>query len=214
MLYVWAASELAASLRVSTSAVWTRVIASLRQAAELPELLACAENFRKVHVAQRGITVRKVMAQLLAALRRAGGVLSGVLPPAAHVAFASALLQSSATNIIGDILAMRDISVEESEELPQVLHVLVDDGPVAAVGAAPEAVREALVMAVRDATPALLQLQVLLEVLNARLADIQEWWATGALQSRGFGAPQTSHLIRALFEPTELRAQVLAQIEE
>lgn len=50
--------------------------------------------------------------------------------------------------------------------------------------------------------------QVLLEVLNARLADIREWWATGALQARGFGAPQVAHLVRALFEPTEMRAQV------
>lgn len=32
--------------------------------------------------------------------------------------------------------------------------------------------------------------QVLLEVLNARLADIREWWVTGALETRGFGAPQ------------------------
>ena len=60
----------------------------------------------------------------------------------------------------GDVLALRDIGVEESEELPQILHALVDDGPAAAVGRGGEA-REALTQAVRDATPALLQLQVL-----------------------------------------------------
>ncbi len=53
--------------------------------------------------------------------------------------------------------------------------------------------------------------QVLLEVLNARLADIREWWTTGALQARGFGAPQVAHLVRALFEPTEMRAQVMSR---
>jgi hypothetical protein len=54
-----------------------------------------------VAVAQRGITARKVVAQLLGVLRRAGAVLQGVLPPAAHVSVASALLQSTLSAIIG-----------------------------------------------------------------------------------------------------------------
>ena len=61
----------------------------------------------------------------------------------------------------GDILAMRDIGVDESEELPLILRPLVDDGGGAAVGAlAPEPLRLAVLQAVRDATPALMQLQV------------------------------------------------------
>lgn len=67
----------------------------------------------------------------------------------------------------GDVLALRDIGVEESEELPQILHALVDDGPAAAVGRGGEA-REALTQAVCDATPALLQLQVRLPGVLAR----------------------------------------------
>lgn len=56
---------------------------------------------------------------------------------------------------------MRDIGVDESEELPQILHTLVDDGAAAATGPLkPEPLREAVLQAVRDATPALLQLQV------------------------------------------------------
>lgn len=55
----------------------------------------------QVQVAARGITARKVVAQLLAALRRCGSVLANVLPPAAHVAVASALLESTLTSIIG-----------------------------------------------------------------------------------------------------------------
>ena len=55
----------------------------------------------QVAVAQRGITARKVVAQLLGVLRRAGAVLQGVLPPAAHVAAASALLQATLSAIIG-----------------------------------------------------------------------------------------------------------------
>lgn len=55
----------------------------------------------QVQVAQRGITARKVASQLLAALRRGGSVLGGVLPPAAHVTVASSLLQSTVSAIIG-----------------------------------------------------------------------------------------------------------------
>lgn len=61
----------------------------------------------------------------------------------------------------GDVLALRDIGVEESEELPQILHALVDDAPSAAVGRTAEHA-PALTQAVRDATPALLQLQACL----------------------------------------------------
>ena len=34
------------------------------------------------------------------------------------------------------------------------------------------------------------------------------------VQARGFGAEQTAHLIRALFEHTDLRSAVLAEIEQ
>jgi len=69
-----------------------------------------------------------------------------------------------------DILAMRDIGVEESEELPQILHMLVDDGPAAAVGPfQPAEARELLLGAVRDATPALLQLQVRFSVFDGEV---------------------------------------------
>ena len=68
---------------------------------------------------------------------------------------------------------MRDISVEESEELPQILHSLVRDGPAAAAGhsamrtasgeggeGADEADRQILTEAIRAAAPALAKLQV------------------------------------------------------
>ncbi len=38
------------------------------------------------------------------------------------------------TRLADYILEMRDISVDESEELPQILHPLVNDGPPALAG--------------------------------------------------------------------------------
>ena len=60
--------------------------------------------------------------------------------------------------------------------------------------------RELLTEAVRAAAPALMKLQVVLEILNARLLDIRDWWDTGALTQRGFSAAEVGRLVRfALF---------------
>lgn len=74
--------------------------------------------------------------------------------------------------IAGDVLAMRDIGVEESEELPQVLHTLVDDAPDAAIGQGAEQ-PDVLIQAVRDATPALLQLQARCSLLPFYVPTLQ-----------------------------------------
>lgn len=70
----------------------------------------------QVQVAARGITARKVVAQLLAALRRCGSVLAGVLPPAGHVAVASALLQTTLASIIGALLRVCEWSPPQLSE--------------------------------------------------------------------------------------------------
>lgn len=93
----------------------------------------------------------------------------------------------------GDVLALRDIGVEESEQLPQILHALVDDGPAAAVGRGGEA-REALTQAVRDATPALLQLQV-------RLPGVL---ASDLMLSVQLFCPMSLSFLRRLYEPGEI----------
>jgi hypothetical protein len=66
-----------------------------------------------------------------------------------------------------DVLAIRDISVEESDDLPSVLEPLVEDAASAVLGrergdAGGEgpAARELLLEAVKAAAPALLKLQV------------------------------------------------------
>ena len=39
--------------------------------------------------------------------------------------------------------------------------------------------------------------QVVLEILNARLLDIREWWDAGALTQRGFTAAEVGRLVRS-----------------
>lgn len=54
--------------------------------------------------------------------------------------------------------------------------------------------------------------QELLELMGARLVEIKEWWEDGQLSAAGFSAEEIKHLVRALFEETDLREQVLAII--
>ena len=54
-----------------------------------------------------------------------------------------------------------------------------------------------------------LSAQVVLEVLNARLMDIRDWWDAGSLAARGFTAAEVGRLVNALFEATELRQRTL-----
>lgn len=45
--------------------------------------------------------------------------------------------------------------------------------------------------------------------MNARLVDIEDRWGSGRLQACGFESHEVLHLIRALFEDTEMRRHVL-----
>ena len=64
-----------------------------------------------------------------------------------------------------DILGMRDISVEESEELPRILGAIAEDAPAAVLGGA-SALDQApvdqdlLITAIEAASPALARLKV------------------------------------------------------
>ncbi len=54
--------------------------------------------------------------------------------------------------------------------------------------------------------------QEVLWVMGARLAHIEEHWASGRLQRAGLGAREVAHLVEALFEDTEPRRALLQQL--
>lgn len=54
--------------------------------------------------------------------------------------------------------------------------------------------------------------QEIIEILSARLVDIQQRWQSGRLQQLGFTEAETVHLIVALFEDTDLRQTVIRGI--
>ncbi|KAK9823988.1 hypothetical protein WJX72_006819 [[Myrmecia] bisecta] len=182
------------------NAGWQQLQAQVQsQQQEVLGFLDGASHFRNVSLAQRGITARKVVQQVLYFFRHLGGVLHDVLAPHEFVFAASALLQAVSLRITDNLLAIPDISVEESEDLPNILQPFM----------AKAERREVLVAAIKAAAPALTKLQAVLRLVDMRLVEIQRAWQDGRLQQAGLGAAEACHLVEALFEDTDLRREVL-----
>ncbi len=86
----------------------------------MAEVVAGADRFRRIREAQRGITARRVTQQSLAALRRMGDVLGGVLPPREFVAVAASVVQTLAERIAGMSLLNRRKQYSLHEELGSI----------------------------------------------------------------------------------------------
>ncbi len=56
--------------------------------------------------------------------------------------------------------------------------------------------------------------QELLELLDIRLMEIRRRWAEGRLPALGFSAAEVAHVVRALFDHSDLRRDFLEQLEE
>ncbi|KAK9905917.1 hypothetical protein WJX75_008898 [Coccomyxa subellipsoidea] len=206
-----------AALRLRTAGAAVLDAQVERQAREVAGVLEAAEGFSRLHMAQRGITARKVVQQALHGLRRLGDVLGGVLAPREFVRVAATVVQALADRAVGELLVLRDISVEASEDLPRILGALAEDAAAAALGrsgALEQAPldRDMLVTAIEAGAPALAKLREVLFVMGARLVEIDEKWKHGGLQRAGLTSNDVVHLIEALFEDTDLRRTVLQHV--
>ncbi len=56
-------------------------------------------------------------------------------------------------------------------------------------------------------------MQVLVELLSVRLAEIQSRWRAGELQACGVSRAEAQHLVEALFEDTDARQAALHDIQ-
>ncbi|KAI7835683.1 hypothetical protein COHA_010422 [Chlorella ohadii] len=183
---------------------------------------------------QAGIRCRRTVQQLLHAFRRLGSVLRGVLAPGVLVEVAAQLVQRVCTRIVEDIMALPDISVDESEQIPQILEPLTSGVHEAVLPTAPGAAARAaagggpaevaaalggvsledLSAALHERTPAVMKLRELCELLDIRMVEIRQRWQEGRLQAIGFSADEVSHLVLALFEDTDLRRDFLRSLEQ
>lgn len=117
---------------------------------------------------------------------------------------------------------MHDIAVEESEQIPKILEDLTSgaiydaalmgsgsgSGSAGAAGG-PERLRAALVAA----TPSVVRLRQVCELMDVRLVEIRRRWDSGTLAAAGLSAGDVAHLVRALFEDTPPRRDLLRHLE-
>lgn len=200
----------------------------LQQEAELLGLVDELRQFSGLDAdGQAGIRCRKTVQQLLHAFRRLGSVLRPVLAPGVFLEVAARLIQAVCGRIMEDITCLPDISVDESEQIPQILEPLTtglhdavlppppEGSTAGAAGAAGTAGAgwDELANALNERTPAVMKLRELSELLDIRLVEIRRRWQDGRLQAIGFSAQEVAHLVRSLFESTDLRRDFLLLLE-
>eukprot|EP00192_Tetraselmis_astigmatica_P006583 CAMPEP_0117697492 /NCGR_PEP_ID=MMETSP0804-20121206/29261_1 /TAXON_ID=1074897 /ORGANISM="Tetraselmis astigmatica, Strain CCMP880" /LENGTH=749 /DNA_ID=CAMNT_0005511753 /DNA_START=231 /DNA_END=2481 /DNA_ORIENTATION=- len=186
------------------------------QCQQLMELIDKANGFH-VHQMAAGLACRKAVNAVVHSLGRLSAVIREVLTTPAFISSAGSLLQASCSRVVHELLSRRDISVDESEELPVVLLPLVEDAPASILGldgpgAASDWANEALLTALRAAAPAWARLKAAVGLLQARLADIGTMWEAGELQASGLTAAEVKGMVNALFEDTAMRDSVLEKI--
>ncbi|KAK9827820.1 hypothetical protein WJX74_003826 [Apatococcus lobatus] len=193
---------------------------------EARELIDVAGGFQRVQEPRHADAANKAIKQVLVLLQRLAGTFQDILAAEHLIAAMAAVVQAVAEHGAGKVLAMRDISVEESEMLPIILQPLISSALQAAAGkpqqhsstsSSPsqpsgQADANTRAEAIRKAAPAVEKLRVVLVILDARLAAIKELWQSGKLKSVGIMADQAEHLVRALFEHNENRQAVLDAI--
>jgi centromere/kinetochore protein ZW10 len=110
-------------------------------------------------------------------------------------------------------MCLPDISVDESEQIPAILEPLTAGVRDAVLPPGSGAGSEELAAALAERTPAVMKLQELCELLDIRMVEIRQRWQEGRLEALGFRAAEVRHLVRALFEDTDLRRDFLHLLE-
>lgn len=139
------------------------------------------------------------------------------------------------SRILSSLVSQSDISAQDSAELPKILQPLVDEIPSAILSIPQEAVdkyratpsvdlEDLLVNPGSDIMwvmwnlfcehcPSMIKLEKLLQIFDARLRMIVEWWEVGELQKLGFTVQELRRLIWALFEHSDFREECIERIE-
>ncbi|KAK3261111.1 hypothetical protein CYMTET_29968, partial [Cymbomonas tetramitiformis] len=211
------APGLAASARAEEAA------ALAMQEAAILEVLDGAGGLEGLADEERLGNAHKAVQQALHSVRCAASAWRNMLPEDARRHNLICLMQCIGRRLLSDVLSLEDIEEEETVHLQQLLHAaletdaLAEDEPGAATaGEEAEATGGEhpgdLSAEVLQAVPCWLQLQELARMLDTPMKEITQRWVEGLLPGLGFEAQQVQHLICAVFAPSSLRVDCLAQI--
>ncbi|GAX85847.1 hypothetical protein CEUSTIGMA_g13262.t1 [Chlamydomonas eustigma] len=103
----------------------------------LGELLQGLDHMKRIGArgsAQSGLTYRKTVMQVLHSLGRLGLATRTVLAPEPFVELSTAVLSSVCAPVVEDVLAKRDIGIDDAKEIRNVLQPLAEDSLPAFLG--------------------------------------------------------------------------------
>jgi len=204
-----------------------RAAANRRASEELRESLDVAGGFVRSGETRVKDTIMKSIARARRVINRVGTTSMFLLPRSVGVRDAAALASEYARRVTSEILALDDISVEESEALSEILSVAFDArgligapsdacarvSPDANAATAPSDLPDDPSLVLVDAVGVdWLRASALSSMLVVPLLDLAADWRSGALSRIGFTAGDVRGFITALFAESDLRASALADV--
>ncbi|KAG1669008.1 hypothetical protein FOA52_000601 [Chlamydomonas sp. UWO 241] len=216
----------AALLRSAAEEVLSAQVES--QQRELASLLDGLGHLRSIADGKSGITNRKAVRQLLHSLARLGRLSRSVLSPPVFVRVAAELLRQTCTSFVNDVVAKRDIGIDDAKELRDLLGPVADEALPALLGLPPpgtpgqqqhgqEPALSGVPLAVLSAAVAarctpLRKLRSLIGLLDSGMVVLVDGWCDGALARDGWGRTEVERVLCALFQDSEYRHMALARV--
>lgn len=122
------------------------------------------------------------------------------------------LINGVIVEITDSISALEDISADDAKELSLVLTTIADKCP--SLFEIPRESEASLTVEIQRNVAKWQRFRELDIILNASMIDISDRWASGkGPLAEVFSADEVKQLIRALFQNTDRRSQILAKIK-
>eukprot|EP00898_Chlorokybus_atmophyticus_P000233 jgi/Chlat1/120/Chrsp1S03218 len=184
------------------------------QGQELAKLIDALEGLGNTDDEVRYAQVEHAFKQTLHMMHKLKNVWQQVLYRGTLLEALAAMVETVASRLVTEILALQDMSVDEDEQLRKLLQLFMECSDLFAPEeeSAGEAAGEMDHVSIGDLVPHWKQLKLLAEMLDMGLVAITEAWENGTVRACGFTAEQTSKLVRAIFSDTQLRRDCLRRI--
>jgi hypothetical protein len=176
-----------------------------------------------------GLAARKMVQKSCASLRSVAEALAKACPPAVQVHLFCGVLGNVCEHVVAKILALRDMSPQDCDEIKDVFErIWADVLPAATAHFMQNTIAEATGALgqwpspwTEDSVASMLaevclpvrKLAVVGKLLSDRLVDIVDGWETGSLPAVGLTAEEVVGVMRAVFEDNPHRKRCIDRVE-
>lgn len=183
-----------------------------KQKAQMSDYLAAANGFLNVSEKETFFATERAVKQVLHQLQHLRKVWHEILPASNYRKAIGGLLNGVVVEVTDSIVALEDISADDTKQLSGLITTISDRAPELFV--IPGDDKANMIVEVQRNVPKWQRFQELGLILNASLIEIGDRWAAGkGPLALAFTSNEVKQLIRALFQNTERRAAVLAKIK-